>query len=330
MNHTAPSSRGAEPGPWSAQRALLILAMLLVIAAGHGLVPTSPHALHGVHVALGKLFLVPIVLTGAWLGVRGALLAAAISTLLYVPHILLAWSGQTSENLYQSADIALFWIVAALAGWLFEREHRATSRAEQAHQGTLQALASALDAREHETDCHSERVAALAVRIARLLGLPEQEVRTLEDAARLHDIGKIGVPDRILLKAGLLNQDERRLMQRHAEIGSRIVGRLPSLRRAADLVLCHHERFDGAGYPRGLKGPDIPLPARVFAVADVYDALTNDRPYRAALPHREALAMIRQETGRAFDPVVVSAFVAAVLEAGSSTPVPTLAMEARP
>lgn len=304
----------------------LLVALLLVIAVAHWGLPTTPHALHAVHVVLRKLFIVPIVLAGAWFGIRGAVVAAAVSTVLYAPHVLLNWSGQTGENLNQAADTGLFWIVGVLAGVLFEREHRAVQSAEQAHRGTLEALASALDAREHETDRHSHRVADLAVRIGRQMGLTNREIRTLREAARLHDVGKIGIPDQVLLKPGCFNTNERQMMQAHAEIGSRIVGQLPSLREAAGLILCHHERFDGSGYPRGLAAEAIPLPARIFAVADVYDALTNDRPYRQAMSHAHAMVLIRQGRGSAFDPAVLDAFEN-VLAQQPSDPLPNALAE---
>lgn len=291
-------------------RAGLLIAFVFVIAAAHWLLPTTPHALHAVHVVLRKMFIVPIVLAGAWFGIRGAVATAVVSTVFYVPHVLLNWTGQTGENLNQATDIGLFFIVGILGGYLFEREHRAVRSAKQAHYGTLEALASALDAREHDTDRHSNRVADLAVRIGRQMGLTDHEIRRLREAARLHDVGKIGIPDQVLFKQGSFDADERQRMQDHAKIGSRIVGQLPSLREAAALILCHHERFDGTGYPMGLAGEAIPMGARVFAVADVYDALTNDRPYRLAMSHDEAMRMIYEQNGLAFDPTVVVAFVA--------------------
>ncbi len=298
-------------GPMPARRrAMLILAGLLFIAAMHWIVPTSPHAFHALHIVLRKLFIVPIILAAAWFGLRGAMVAAGISSLLYGPHILVSWTGQFAENLNQLADMALFWVVAAIAGLLYERERAATLKAEQAHHGTLEALASALDAREHETDRHSERVADLALRIAERFGLNDSQLRVLRDAARLHDVGKIGVRDQLLLKPGKLDDAERQQMQQHAEIGSRIVHRLPSLHEAAELIRCHHERYDGTGYPRGLRGESIPLAARIFTVADVYDALTNDRPYRKAMPYPQAMRMIHEGSGSAFDPSVVAAFEA--------------------
>lgn len=295
-------------------RSVLVLVLLLGLGLTHALLPVEPHYYHALHVVFRKLFLVPIVLAGAWFGLRGTVVAAVISTVLYTPHILMDWTGQTGENLNQSADIALFWVVGLLVGWLLWRERESTIKAEQAHQGTLEALAKALDAREHDTDSHSGRVAELAVRVGTYIGLTEDELRVLREAARLHDVGKIGIPDDVLLKPGPLDERERKLMQRHAEIGSEIVGRIPSLRAAAELILCHHERFDGTGYPRRLQDKEIPLAAKVFSVTDVYDALTNDRPYRSALSQQEALNLIKEQSGKAFDPEIVDAFESTLVE----------------
>ena len=299
-----------------ANRIALILSLLFLISVLHWLLPVSPHVFHGVHIVLRKMFIVPIVLAGAWYGWRGAFVAAAISTLLYGPHVLFDWSNRTSENLNQISDIVMFWAIGLLSGYLFDRYRVANHRSEQAHRGTLDALALALDAREHDTDRHSERVADLATRLGRAVNLPDTEIEVLREAARLHDVGKIGVPDRILLKPGPLNDAERRLMQSHVEIGCRIVGRMPSLQKAAELIRFHHERFDGTGYPRGLKGDEIPLAAKVFAVADVFDALTNDRPYRLAMSPDEAISVIKEQTGQAFAPDIMAVFETVAAEPG--------------
>lgn len=320
MNGVATPTDFTKPSQhrYDAGRILLVLSLLLGLALLHASLPISPEVFHAVHIVLRKLFIVPIVLAGAWFGVRGSVIAALLSTALYAPHMALDWSGQTGENLNQSADVVLFWVVGLVAGWLFQRERSATQEAKRAHQGTLEALATALDAREHDTDSHSGRVADLAVRVGTSIGIPVPELKVLREAARLHDVGKIGIPDHILLKPGPLSEHERQLMQRHAQIGSNIVRCLPSLREAADLILCHHERFDGTGYPRQLKGNDIPIAAQVFSIADVYDALTNDRPYRQPLSQEQALSMIREQAGHAFDPRVVDAFEAVLLEAADS------------
>ncbi|MFQ5857709.1 MAG: GAF domain-containing protein [Anaerolineae bacterium] len=189
---------------------------------------------------------------------------------------------------------------------------RLVSELEATYDATLAALSAALDARDHETEGHSRRVTQLAVTIARAMELPESDVEELIRGALLHDIGKIGVPDSILSKPGPLTDEERAEMQRHPQIGYDMLKDIKFLASALPVVLCHHERWDGGGYPRRLQGAAIPLAARIFAVADAYDAMTSDRPYRAAMSHAEALAEIRREAGKQFDPQVADVFLATV------------------
>jgi diguanylate cyclase (GGDEF)-like protein/putative nucleotidyltransferase with HDIG domain len=177
------------------------------------------------------------------------------------------------------------------------------------YQFVLQALAGMLDAREHQTGQHSVRVAKLSRILARHLGVSERDCEDIYEGALLHDIGKIGIPDRILLKNGPLDEDEWRIMRQHPEIGYNVIREGKFLRKAAEIVYCHQERYDGSGYPRGLKGEQIPLGARIFAVADAYDAMRSSRSYKASYPAAETLARILEERGRQFDPAVVDALV---------------------
>jgi putative nucleotidyltransferase with HDIG domain len=180
----------------------------------------------------------------------------------------------------------------------------------QAYGSTLSALVHALDAREHETSDHSQRVLRYTVAIARKMGISEQELEDIGRGALLHDIGKIGVPDSILLKPGPLTAAEWVEMRRHPEVGYRILEAIDFLRPAAQIVLSHQERWDGNGYPRKLKGEQIPLGARVFSIADTLDAMTSDRPYRKAATFEEARAEITRCSGTQFDPACVRAFEA--------------------
>jgi len=173
-----------------------------------------------------------------------------------------------------------------------------------------EALATALDAREHETGLHSKRVACHTVVLARRFSSDAHRLREVYCGALLHDIGKIGIPDSILLKEGPLDADEWRVMRTHPEIGHRIVSSVPFMAEAAELVLCHEERYDGSGYPRGLAGKAIPLWARLFAVIDALDAITSDRPYRKAQSFEAAMRTIESVAGTQFDPVAVQACVA--------------------
>ncbi len=173
-----------------------------------------------------------------------------------------------------------------------------------------EALAAALDEREHETGLHSKRVACHTLVLARHFTGDPQRLQQVYWGALLHDLGKIGIPDAILLKSGPLTEDEWAVMRTHPEIGQRILASVPFMTEAAEIVLSHEERFDGSGYPRGLAGDAIPLWAKLFAVIDTLDAMTSDRPYRKGLPFDAAKAEILRLTGTQFDPLAVDAFSA--------------------
>lgn len=185
---------------------------------------------------------------------------------------------------------------------------------EAAYELTLWGWAKAVELRDQETAGHTERVTALTLRLAEALGVPEEDLDDLRRGAILHDIGKIAIPDRILLKPGPLTEEEWRVMKLHPVYAYEWLSGIPFLKKALEVPYAHHERWDGSGYPRGLKGLEIPLSARIFAVADVYDALTSDRPYRKAWPKEKALAYIREEAGKQFDPEVVEAFLKLMAE----------------
>src|SRR5437588_6967324 len=180
---------------------------------------------------------------------------------------------------------------------------------ERSYDITLEALGGALDLKDAETEGHSKRVTAFTIAIARAMGLSGEKIRVIARGAFLHDIGKMAIPDAILRKPGALDPKEVALMREHSYHGYQIVKRIPFLQEAAEIVYAHQERFDGTGYPRGLKGEQIPLGARMFAVADTLDAITSDRPYRPA----QTLAAARKEILRCqetqFDPEVVKMFL---------------------
>lgn len=179
----------------------------------------------------------------------------------------------------------------------------------QSYEDTLQSLGAAIDLRDNETGGHSQRVCRYSLEIARAMGWQEKELGSLARGAYLHDIGKLGVPDGILLKPGALTPEERKIMQRHAQIGFDLVKDIPFLADATDVVLMHHERFDGSGYPQGLRAEAIPLSARIFAIADTLDAITSERPYQRAGSFESAREIIRRLSGAAFDPQVVNVFL---------------------
>lgn|SRR5574340_1013355 len=181
---------------------------------------------------------------------------------------------------------------------------------ERADAAFAEALAEALDIREHETGDHSKRVACHTLVLARRFTADTDKLRQIYWGSLLHDIGKIGIPDTILLKQGALNEDEWLEMKTHPEKGYRIVSQIPDMKEAAEIVFSHEERFDGSGYPRGLRGEQISLGARLFAVIDTLDAITSDRPYRKANTFEQARDEIVRMSGTQFDPVAVQAFLA--------------------
>jgi putative nucleotidyltransferase with HDIG domain len=179
---------------------------------------------------------------------------------------------------------------------------------ERSYDITLQALGDALDLKDRETEGHSRRVTAFTMAIARAMGLPADAVATIARGAFLHDIGKMAIPDKILNKPGKLDDAETTIMKEHCFKGYQIVKKIPFLTAACEIIYSHQERFDGSGYPRGLKGEEIPLGARIFSVADTLDAITSDRPYRAARSLAVARKEIQDWSGRQFDPDVVAVF----------------------
>lgn len=190
-----------------------------------------------------------------------------------------------------------------------EQLKSAVLQIEQSYEHTLEALGAAIDLRDSETAGHSERVAMYSTQIAKELRATEEELKTIARGAWLHDIGKLATPDAILLKPGALTQEEWRVMRRHAEIGYGLVKRIPFLADAAEIIWTHHERWDGSGYPRKLKGTEIPLGSRIFAVADTVDAMTSNRPYRSALSFEETQEEIRRGSGVRYDSQVAGAFL---------------------
>jgi len=192
---------------------------------------------------------------------------------------------------------------------LERRVEEATRDLHDAYRATLEALGSALDSRDVGTESHSRRVHGYALATARAYGVPETDIPDLEHGVLLHDIGKIGIPDGILLKPGPLTPEEWKTMRRHPEIGKRLIENVPFLRGAIPIIYCHHEKWDGTGYPRALKGEEIPVGARIFSVVDAFDAMTFDRPYSKAVPFQAAFTEITRCSGTHFDPTVVEAFL---------------------
>jgi PAS domain S-box-containing protein/putative nucleotidyltransferase with HDIG domain len=186
---------------------------------------------------------------------------------------------------------------------------RANQDLRDAYDITIEGWVRALDLRDHETEGHTQRVTELTVRLARALGCSEEEIVHIRRGALLHDIGKMGIPDEILLKPGPLTDEEWKKMRKHPQYADQMLSKIGFLDQARIIPYYHHERWDGSGYPHGLKGEEIPLFARLFAVVDVWDALSSDRPYRKRLPPQEVIEYLQQESGKLFDPKIVEKFL---------------------
>jgi putative nucleotidyltransferase with HDIG domain len=180
---------------------------------------------------------------------------------------------------------------------------------ERSYDITLEAMGDALDLRDEETEGHSRRVTAYTIALAQAMGLESDDLRIIARGAFLHDVGKIATPDSILLKPARLSDEEMTIMKQHCERGYEMVRKIPFLREAAEIVYAHQERFDGTGYPRGLRGEEIPLGARIFAIADALDAITSDRPYRKGTTFAAATEEIARCAGKQFDPWIVEVFL---------------------
>ena len=193
---------------------------------------------------------------------------------------------------------------------LFEGLQQANQELREAYEATLRGWALALELRDKETEGHTQRVTVLTEILARKLGIDEDEMEHIKRGALLHDIGKMAIPDGILLKPGKLTLTERKFMELHPLFAKDMLDPIDFLHPAMDIPYCHHEKWDGSGYPRNLRGREIPFAARIFAVVDVWDALTSERPYRAPMDPDEVRRIIREESGKHFDPQVVDAFLA--------------------
>lgn len=189
-----------------------------------------------------------------------------------------------------------------------EKLQKAHERLLEAYDATIVGWSHAMDLRDKETEGHSQRVTELTLKLAESFGFHGDDLLHIRHGALLHDMGKLGVPDSILQKPAKLTDEEWVVMRKHPEFANEMLYPIEYLRPALDIPLCHHEKWDGSGYPRGLKGEEIPLAARIFAIVDVWDAVTSDRPYRAGWKEEEAMSYIHEQSGKHFDPQVVEIF----------------------
>lgn len=240
--------------------------------------------------------------------------AAAGAPLIAQDHLIgFLWMGRKKEIsefevrvLIAVADIAAN---AIYRSTLFERSLLDAEKLNQAYDTTLEGWAHALELRDQETEGHSRNVVRLTIDLAKAIGIPDIELDQIRRGALLHDIGKMGIPDSVLLKPGTLNDREWEIMMRHPEYAYNLLSPNEYLRPVLDIPFCHHEKWDGSGYPRGLKGEEIPLAARIFAVVDVWEALMSDRPYRKAWSYEQSYRHIQEQAGKHFDPKIVEVFL---------------------
>jgi len=215
------------------------------------------------------------------------------------------WLGPIGALLTLAAPVAI--VQTATNRWMRAQQARAVE-AQSGFNATLVSLSKAIDLRDSDTEGHCRRVVDYSLMMGRYLKLSDEDLLRLCHGALLHDIGKIGVPDAILHKPGPLTEDEWRVMRTHPQLGALMVADVRQLEMAREVILAHHERFDGKGYPNGLMGAEMPLAARVFTIADAFDAMISDRPYRAAMSLEDARAEVVRCSGTQFDPKAVEAF----------------------
>lgn len=295
----------AIPDLQRARAITLVVASVAVITLVHFILGRTTHPRHVIHIILGGTYLLPILAAALWFGTRGAVATAAGITPLYYAHIRISWPNQPMENANQIGMIVVFWFVAIVAGLLVdlrEREHAARLDAERGAEREaviegLAGLSNALRARDEYTREHSEHVSRLATEIGKRLGLSVERLELLRLAGLVHDIGKIGVRDDILLKPHELTADERAAIERHPIVAAEILRPIRGAKEIAEIVLAHHECPDGSGYPYGRKGEEIPLEAHILRVADVFASLTERRPYKPAMNHAEAMAIVNGMAG---------------------------------
>lgn len=308
-------------------RAASLVVLLLVVSLAHFLVSIETHREHVIHILFSGLYLIGIVASALWFGVRGGAAASVGVSVAYLLHILISWPGKPMENVNQYATIGVYLMVGFMTGILVERQRRERARRldeeRRAHrEALLQAFASLSNALgEHDgyTEEHSERVARLAVELGRRRGLAEERLDLLRLASLVHDVGKIGVRDDILLKPDRLSAEERALIERHPSVAARILRPIRGAAEIAEIVLAHHECPDGTGYPKGLKGDQIPLEARILRVADVFSALTDSRSYKPALERDEVIRWMRSVSGTKLDAESLAALEDLLKEQASRT-----------
>lgn len=308
----------------------LLLFGLLLAVAGFNMIVDS----EGLHDPVLIAYPIFVIVGALLLGKRAlpALTLAAIATLA-----LVAWlearglvHPEHPAAVEDLLTIAVLMVAGALVVWVsmsnlgksLDRVRHSEAKVLQAYEQTLEAWARALEYRDRETEGHSRRVTELSTLLARVFGCSEAEVNRIRWGALLHDIGKLAIPDRVLLKPGPLTEEEMELMRQHPVYAREMLSTIPFLRRVMSIPCYHHERWDGRGYPEGLQGEDIPLAARIFTVVDQWEALRSDRPYRKAWPRDRVLAYMQENAGKIFDPHILEVFLERIAPVIDGEPAP--------
>ena len=263
-------------------------------------------------------FILPILWLTARYGIRWGLIGAAGIAAVYDVVFLTAEVGPNGSAWDYITHVVVLLGLYGVGAWIFGRYHalelRRLTALDEANTGVIKALAKALDMKDRYTLDHSSATVDHCYRLAKRLGLSAKEIDSLTVAALLHDVGKVGILDSILRKPGRLTPEERGIMQRHPLLSAAILKESPALQAAVPIVLHHHERWDGKGYPHGLAGENIPLGSRVLGVVDAYHAMTSDRPYRRAMEPASAMRELVMGAGKQFDPRAVLCFAQEVAE----------------
>ena len=305
-------------------KAAVVAVSALAISLIHFTVPTQSHDLHVIHLVLGAASLLPILIGSVWLGLAGGTLTSTLVSGLYFAHMRLSWPDQPMENANQAAMIFVYLFVGTTSGVLItlrDRERNRRTAIEQSAQREaimqgLSSLAAALGSRDADTLEHSRNVARLAVELGRRRGLDKDRVELLRLAALVHDIGKIGVRDDVLLKPDRLTPEEAVQMRKHPSLAADILRSIGGTEAIAEIVLSHHEKLNGTGYPRGLRDGEIPLEAQILAVADIFCALTEGRRYqRNTMSPAQAMQIIGSMAGSELDTHTVNMLVFMVRKA---------------
>ena len=254
-------------------------------------------------------------LTGAAIGSLAMVTGLAITAPVHPPF---------TETIEAFLVVSILTAAAAMVVWVsmdntdrnIRRIYRSKAKVRRAYEDTLEAWARALEYRDRETEGHSRRVTELSVALSRVLGVDGEELTSIRWGSLLHDVGKLAIPDSVLLKPGPLSPEERALMELHPVYAREMLSRIPFLHSVMAIPYHHHERWDGTGYPEGLAGEDIPLAARIFSVVDQWEALSSDRPYRKAWSRERIVTYLEENAGRIFDPEIVETFLRLVAPKG--------------